>query len=244
MVQSTVTMLQRCGILILIAADSMTLAFVPTTTMTALPILLLLRQRQQRVSSADGTAAQRRLPHRMAPQYVNDEWRYESDAERPAAGYGVLGTLLRHGPKPAATRVLQAAAYEQAVLKFMAGDRCDRETAQGNMDAYLRNPQDWTYARMEDVKNGYERQRDYVTIAPLQIASVLVWTAVVTFCVARGLYCLATGDYFVCTWTVPTPIGGRRAVAACGTVARSQAALFVVRLVWYRILPPPQPRTV
>jgi hypothetical protein len=33
--------------------------------------------------------------------------------------------------------------YQQAVYKFQAKEQCDINTAQGNMDAYFENPNDW-----------------------------------------------------------------------------------------------------
>ena len=33
--------------------------------------------------------------------------------------------------------------HHAGVLKFMAGDKVDRNTAQAEMDAYLQNPNDW-----------------------------------------------------------------------------------------------------
>ncbi len=115
----------------------------------------------------------------------------------PSAGYDVLGTFVRHGPKPTMTRLLSPDDYEQAILKFKVTDQCDYITAQGNMDAYLRNPPDWQYQRMEDVKNGYEKQRDYVTIRTQDVILVLTWTAVVVAVVGRVMYSIANGVDFV-----------------------------------------------
>ena len=131
----------------------------------------------------------------MAPKYVDNKWVPQSEAEQPGAGYDVVGTLLRHGPKPAFTRVFQPDDYEQAVLKFMAGEKCDRLTAQGNMDAYLRNPQDWAYNRMEEERRGFKI--DYVTIKPKEVTLVLVWSTVVSAVVGRAVYSIANGVDFV-----------------------------------------------
>lgn len=131
----------------------------------------------------------------MAPKYFGKKWVASNESEMPAAGYDVWGTLLRQGPKPAVTRVFQPDDYEQAVLKFMAGDNCDRNTAQGNMDAYLRNPQDWQFARMEDKKRG--KQRDYVTLQPKDLILVLTWSSIVSAIIGRAVYCIANGVDFV-----------------------------------------------
>jgi hypothetical protein len=73
----------------------------------------------------------------MAPKFDGEKWVTTSPEEEPSAGYGAEKTLLLHGPKPFLNRVFQPDDYEQAVLKFMAGDKCSRDDAQGNMDKYL-----------------------------------------------------------------------------------------------------------
>jgi hypothetical protein len=81
----------------------------------------------------------------MAPRYdkTTNKWTPTSADEGPEAGYDLWGSLLRQGPNPFIQRVFNAADYEQAVLKFMAGDKVDRNVAQSEMDAYLQNPNDW-----------------------------------------------------------------------------------------------------
>lgn len=71
----------------------------------------------------------------MAPRYdkTTDKWVASSAEEGPGAGYGITKTLLLHGPEPFFQRVFKPDDYEQAVLKFMAGDKCSRDEAQGNM---------------------------------------------------------------------------------------------------------------
>jgi hypothetical protein len=132
----------------------------------------------------------------MAPRFQDGQWVPTSDEEGPSAGYDTVGTLLRHGPKPFFHRIFQADEYEQAVLKFMAGENCDRNTAQGNMDAYLRNPQDWMFNRMEEQKRG--TKFDYVTLEPSKIVLTSIWSVIVIGTAGRALYCLQTGDSFVC----------------------------------------------
>lgn len=131
----------------------------------------------------------------MAPKFDGEQWVPTSDDELPEAGYGVGRTLLLHGPKPFLQRVFQPELYEQAVLKFMAGDKVDRNTAQGNMDAYLRNPQDWQYNRLEEEKRGMKF--DYVTINAVNTAFVLVWSAIVFAFIGRGIYSISNGVGFV-----------------------------------------------
>jgi hypothetical protein len=154
---------------------------------------------QQRSAVASSKALHRRQqqeqPLRMAPKYDGSRWYPSSSDDGPEAGYPPINTLLRHGPKPWFTRVFQSEDYEQAVLKFMAGDKCDRSTAQGNMDAYLRNPQDWQFNRFEEQKRGVKY--DYVTINATDVALVAVWSSVVLGFGGRAVYIAITGEGFV-----------------------------------------------
>ena len=136
-------------------------------------------------------------PLSMVPKYVGNKWIPQTEDDMPSAGYDVLGTFVRHGPKPTITRLVSPDDYEQAILKFMVTDQCDYITAQGNMDAYLRNPPDWQYQRLEDVKNGYEKQRDYVTIQTSDVILVVTWSAIVFAVVGRLIYSISNGVDFV-----------------------------------------------
>jgi len=136
---------------------------------------------------------------KMAPKFDGEKWLPQSKDDMPSAGYGVGRTFLLQGPKPVFTRLFQPDDYEQAVLKFMASDKCDRRTAQGNMDAYLRNPQDWMFNRMEEEKRGMKY--NYVDIDFKNIVLVLTWSAIVSLVVGRAAYSLANGvDFVSCCW--------------------------------------------
>mmetsp|Transcript_26767 Transcript_26767/g.34902 ORF Transcript_26767/g.34902 Transcript_26767/m.34902 type:complete len:152 (+) Transcript_26767:2-457(+) len=128
----------------------------------------------------------------MAPRFdaKENKWVITSPEEGPDAGYDIWGSLLRQGPSPFISRLLKEEEYEQGVLKFMAGDNVDRNTAQAEMDAYLRNPSDWTYNRSK----GY--QVDYLTLNKKQIVLTLVWSVLILTLAGRGVYCLETGDNF------------------------------------------------
>jgi hypothetical protein len=39
----------------------------------------------------------------------------------------------------------------------MAQDGCDRKEAQGNMDAFLENPQDWAYQKVQEKNGAYKK---------------------------------------------------------------------------------------
>lgn len=68
----------------------------------------------------------------------------------------------------------------------MAGDKCDRQTAMGNMDAYLNNPNDWAFGRLEQKKRGIKY--DYVTLDQKQVVLVTVWSLLIGFFIGRGIY--------------------------------------------------------
>lgn len=79
----------------------------------------------------------------MAPRFDKStgKWFTDKPDEMDGSSYGPIGSLYRAGPKPFLQRIFNAETYDQAVLKYMAQDRCDRREAQGNMDAFLENPQ-------------------------------------------------------------------------------------------------------
>lgn len=128
-------------------------------------------------------------------KFDGEKWIAQKPEETSEFDYPLVNTLLLHGPKPFVTRIFQPDEYEQAILKFMAGDKCDRITAQGNMDAYLQNPNDWAFNRMEEQKRGVKY--DYVTLQPKQVVLVVVWSAVVFGVVGRAVYSISNGVGFV-----------------------------------------------
>jgi hypothetical protein len=126
-----------------------------------------------------------------------NKWIATGPNQLPDSGYGPIKTLFLQGPKPYMTRILQNDDYEQAVLKFMASDKIiSRDVAQGNMDAYLRNPQDWMYNRMESTKKGFTI--DYTKLEIKDIVLVSVWSITVISIIGRIAYSaivLGTGPF-------------------------------------------------
>ena len=141
----------------------------------------------------------------MTPRYDKDlkRWTPSGPDEGPDSAYGPIGSLLRQGPSPFLTRIFKPDDYEQAVLKFMAGDKVGRQEAQANMDAYLRNPSDWQYNRMK----GYNVE--YSDVRPKQVILTLAWSSVVLGLLGRGLYCFESGENF---WAI---LGLKSKVAEC-----------------------------
>jgi hypothetical protein len=134
-------------------------------------------------------------------KFDGEKWVTERAEETSAYNYPLINSLLLHGPKPFLTRLLQPNDYEQAILKFMASDKVDRINAQGNMDKYLQNPQDWAYNRMEEQRKGV--RYDYVTLNPKQIVLVVCWSAVVMSVIARIVYSTVNHEGFVRTIYFP-----------------------------------------
>mmetsp|Transcript_11446 Transcript_11446/g.21833 ORF Transcript_11446/g.21833 Transcript_11446/m.21833 type:complete len:183 (+) Transcript_11446:109-657(+) len=138
----------------------------------------------------------------MAPKYdkVTQKWYPTNpELEGPEAGYPLVNTLLLHGPKPFLQRVLNPDEYEQAVLKFMAVDKCERPEAMGNMDAFLKNPNDWAYYRVTyENKGGYKP--DYVTLRPKEAVKTVVWSVLVLTFGGRAIWALTTGNSFNSPW--------------------------------------------
>lgn len=61
-----------------------------------------------------------------------------------------LDTLLRRGVIPLGVRIFKENEYEEAVVKYMEKDGCDRSTAQRNMDAYFNDPNGWIMAKQRE----------------------------------------------------------------------------------------------
>lgn len=103
----------------------------------------------------------------------------DPETEGPSAGYGIIGSLYRAGPVPFIQRIVNADTYEQAVLKYMAREGCDRIEAQGNMDAFLENPQDWGYQKMDEKRGRPKKDYANANMDPKQIILSTVWACVV-----------------------------------------------------------------
>ena len=118
----------------------------------------------------------------MVPRFDPSEqkWFPSSEEESASANYGPVRSLLRHGPKAFFVRVTQPDQYDDqgSVLKFMASDKVGRWEAQGNMDRFNENAQDWIFERLEAKRKG-KASPDYVTLNPKQVVLSSVWAGVV-----------------------------------------------------------------
>jgi len=128
------------------------------------------------------------------PKFDSETQRWEAPPEDEES-YGPSGSLLRFGPLPFAKRLTNPDEYEQAVLKYQATEKCTRMEAQGNMDAYFDNPQDWAMQKMEERKGGYKR--DYTLIDTKKVVLTLTWAVIVTPIVFSIFFDLVSGNYCV-----------------------------------------------
>jgi hypothetical protein len=115
----------------------------------------------------------------MVPRFdpQQQKWIPATEEESATVGYAPIRSLLRHGPKAFFVRVTQPDQYDQAVLKFMATEKVERWEAQGNMDRFNENAQDWIFERMEAKRKGYTL--DYVTLNPKQVILSSIWAGIV-----------------------------------------------------------------
>mmetsp|Transcript_12795 Transcript_12795/g.12900 ORF Transcript_12795/g.12900 Transcript_12795/m.12900 type:complete len:202 (-) Transcript_12795:234-839(-) len=151
----------------------------------------------------------------MAPRIDRLEGRWSPDPSKPEEGipaYGPVGSLIRGGPLPFIQRIFKADDYEQAVYKYMANEGCDRKEAQGNMDAYLENPNDWAYQKMQEKKGGFKRDYANVNTKPKDVILSGAWALIVFWFFATFISDCVAGKYVVENtntlangnlWTIP-----------------------------------------
>mmetsp|Transcript_21092 Transcript_21092/g.56813 ORF Transcript_21092/g.56813 Transcript_21092/m.56813 type:complete len:175 (-) Transcript_21092:382-906(-) len=103
-------------------------------------------------------------------------------------GYGPIGSLIRQGPTPFFQRLVDPAKYEKSVKMYMIKNRCSRMEAQGNMDAYLADPNGWTLTKLNAKKGGYEPDYANINTDPKQLILTAVWASVVFAIAGRMIY--------------------------------------------------------
>lgn len=108
-----------------------------------------------------------------------EKWEPSSDADLEGA-YSPFGSLIRAGPKPFFIRLINPSEYEQAVYKYMSNENVGRKEAQGNMDAYFENAQDWAYQKNVERNGGYKK--DYAADpGPKQLILTAIWSGIVVW---------------------------------------------------------------
>lgn len=96
-------------------------------------------------------------------------------------GYGPIGSLIRQGPVPFFIRITNPSTYEAAVDKYMALEKCDRKTAQGNMDAYFQDPNGWAANKLRSRKTGQDLDYGNMNTSPKDLILTAVWTLGISF---------------------------------------------------------------
>ena len=94
------------------------------TTTSAFQISSSTPLQQRRTTSSSSSALLA-----SAPRFdkATEKWLVtDPETQGPSAGYNIIGSLYRAGPVPVVTRIFNGDQYEQAVLKFMAAEGCDR----------------------------------------------------------------------------------------------------------------------
>ena len=71
----------------------------------------------------------------------------------------------------------------------MAQDgKCDRKEAQGNMDAFLENPQDWAYQKVSEQNGSFVKDYANANMQPKQVILSTVWGAGVIYFIGSLIY--------------------------------------------------------
>lgn len=79
----------------------------------------------------------------------------------------------------------------QAVYKFQANEKCTVRYAQGNMDAYFENPNDWAYQRRVEERGGYKKKYGE-PIPQKQVILTVVWGVGVSSLIANFVLTLVS----------------------------------------------------
>eukprot|EP00559_Dactyliosolen_fragilissimus_P006966 CAMPEP_0184856850 /NCGR_PEP_ID=MMETSP0580-20130426/2028_1 /TAXON_ID=1118495 /ORGANISM="Dactyliosolen fragilissimus" /LENGTH=113 /DNA_ID=CAMNT_0027352111 /DNA_START=225 /DNA_END=563 /DNA_ORIENTATION=- len=113
----------------------------------------------------------------MAPRFdpSTQKWYPTKPDEEASSGYGPLGSLIRAGPLPFFQRIINPDQYEQGVLKYIAQEGVSRIEAQGNMDAYIENPNDWTYQKLQEKQGKPKRDYANANTSPKQLTLSAIW---------------------------------------------------------------------
>mmetsp|Transcript_68907 Transcript_68907/g.138540 ORF Transcript_68907/g.138540 Transcript_68907/m.138540 type:complete len:161 (+) Transcript_68907:26-508(+) len=108
------------------------------------------------------------------------------NGEPGVGNYPPFGSLVRQGPVPFFTRLSDPAKYEKSVLNFMNEEKgCSRLDAQGNIDAFNANPNDWMVDRIRAKKTGIKSPYGTQNTDPKSIALTGVWVVLLSTLIAR-----------------------------------------------------------
>ena len=106
---------------------------------------------------------------------------YRLRATEDSSGYGPFGSLLRQGPVPFLIRIANPSTYDAAVNKYMLLEKCDRITAQANMDAYFQDPNGWAANKLRSRTTGIDINYNQANVDPKSLVLTAIWTAGLIF---------------------------------------------------------------
>lgn len=134
----------------------------------------------------------------MVPRYnpTTGRWEPNNPNEDSSAGYPPIGSLIRQGPIPFFQRLKDPDMYDQAVLKLMATSSdslMSRDEAQGNMDAYLQNPNDWALQKMEEKNGAPVFEYANANMESENLLLTAAWAGLLATLVGRIVYVTAFG---------------------------------------------------
>ena len=179
------------------------LALTSSTCIAFVPQALLQQPNSKRIRAGadDDSSSTTRF---MVPRYDKEtkRWSPSSPEEEASAGYPPSGSLLRQGPVPFFQRLRDPDGYDQGVLKMLANENfASRDEAQGNMDAYLQNPNDYALQKLEEKRTGVKYDYANANMSGGDLALTAAWTSVLLTVVARVLFVNLNGcDSFCQTY--------------------------------------------
>mmetsp|Transcript_38525 Transcript_38525/g.77663 ORF Transcript_38525/g.77663 Transcript_38525/m.77663 type:complete len:162 (+) Transcript_38525:31-516(+) len=100
------------------------------------------------------------------------------NGEPGIGNYPAFGSLVRQGPVPFIARITNPVKYENSVLKFMSEEGCSRMEAQGNMDAFNANPNDWVGGKLQEKKTGLVTPYATQNTDPKSIGLTTAWVVI------------------------------------------------------------------
>lgn len=88
-----------------------------------------------------------------------------------------------------------------SIFPDMAVEKVDRKEAQGNMDAFFENPQDWGYQKLQEKNGAPKKDFANANTSPKQLILSGVWSLVVVWFLytfisdcLNGVYAVDTGN--------------------------------------------------
>jgi len=94
--------------------------------------------------------------------------------------YAPIGSLIRQGPVPFVIRLVDPNKYERSVRAYMLKTGCSRREAQGNMDAFFANANDWMLQKLNEEKGGPVYDYANANTDPQQLILTGTWAVLIT----------------------------------------------------------------